>query len=178
MNIYQITFDVDNYRLLVPVSESDFDGSNLWINGTLKLSSWRAPEMRYAEKQGDSEDIADITQITPGFFAFSPKAIEALGDLLEKNGELFELPVDGVTLHAFNPHNEIDCFDENNASYKVRRSGERGRLLKPAFDKSKIPAGTDLFQVPELQQTQFFVGERFKGVVEGASLTGLNFEMV
>lgn len=178
LSIYQVTFDVENYRLLAPLRESDFDGKNLWIDGSLKLSSWKAPAMRYAEKQSESEGVADITQITPGFFAFNSKAAQAFGELLEKNGELLELPIDGEILNAFNPHNELPCFNEEKSEYKVRRGGQKGRLVKPAFDVSKIPSDTALFQVTPTVQTQFYVTERFVEVYKEAGLSGLIFEAV
>ena len=96
---------------------------------------------------------------------------------MENNGELLELPMKSELLHAFNPHNEIDCFDKTRAQYKTRRNGERGRLLKPAFDESKV-GDTELFQVPELLQTQFFVTDAFKQRYEEHGLTGLKFEAV
>jgi len=175
MNVYNVTFDVENYRLLVPNNDADLDGENLWINGTSKAKNWKEPLMRYAAKQ-NIEKVADITQITPGFFAFNSKALAALAKLLNKHGELFELTVEGKTLFAFNPNNEINCFNANASEWNVRRNRKRGRLIRPAFDHSKIKNST-IFQVPEYIQNTFYVNEDFKQTYDKSGLSGLIFEL-
>jgi hypothetical protein len=174
MTVYDIEFDVDKFQIIVPANSKDFDGGNLWIDGTLKGASWGAPTLRYSEK-ANGQSNADITYISPGFFAFSEKSVHALGQILPKNGELFGFEIDGEMLHAFNPHNEIDCFDDANAEFNTRRNGSRGsRLIKPAFDKTKLK-GVDIFQVPEFIKTKFYVTESFKVEYDKAGLTGLLF---
>ena len=173
MHIYKITFDVEHFPLLVPVKEGDFDSDALWINGALKAELWKAPLMRYAMPSKNGVR-ADITQITPGFFAFSEKAIDALHGLLKTHGELLELVVEGKTLVAFNPNNEIDCFDVNASTWNRRRNGERGRLIKPAFKIKKL-TNIDIFQVPEHITNAFYVTDTFKRVYEKSNLSGLLF---
>ena len=174
MKVYSVSFDVENYRLLVPEHEADLDSGNLWINGTSKLQLWQAPLMRYATQEG-VEKIADITQITPGFFAFNEKAMDSLSELLKMNGELFELVVEDKTLFAFNPNNEIDCFNAKASEWHIRRNGKLGRLIKPAFVHSKLNSVT-IFQVPESLQNAFYVTEHFKNTYEKSALSGLIFE--
>lgn len=175
MNTYLLTFDAEHHRLLVPEREEDLDGSNLWIDGSRKLSSWRTPEMRYSERQGQ-ETVADIAQITPGFFAYSEKAVEALGSLLRDSGELLPFAVEGASLFAFNPQNEINCFDEAASEWRIRRDGSKGRLVKVALDTSKVAPSVGVFQVPELIQTHVFATEKFRETYFKNGLTGLIFE--
>lgn len=74
--------DTDNYQMLVPVNEADYDGSNLWVNGQRKLTSWAAPAMRWSEKENANESAPDMVRINPGFYAFSNKVVGAIGSIL------------------------------------------------------------------------------------------------
>jgi hypothetical protein len=112
MAVFEIEFAADNYQMLVPVDEQDYDGSNLWATGERKLSSWKAPEMRWSAKESSSESIPDITRINPALYAFNERATQVLGPLLSEYGELLLLPVGGEVWSVFNPTNVVDCLDQ------------------------------------------------------------------
>ncbi len=173
MNVYSIAFQVDDYRILLPVNPEEFDGGNLWINGSLKLASWHPPKMRWSEPE-NSITTPDIAYISPGFYAFNEKAMSVLGDLLADHGELLDLPVEGEAWIAFNPTTERACLNKNKSEWKVRRNGQRGRLIKMVFDEEKIE-NTAIFQIPELNQTDFFVTDEFVQLAVVNQLTGLSF---
>jgi len=173
MSVFAIKFLVDDYRILVPVNSEDFDGGNLWINGAMKLSSWNPPKMRWSDPE-DNISIPDIAYISPGFYAFNEKSIEVLGELLAQYGELLELPVDGELWMAFNPTTERDCLDHNKTEWKIRRNGERGRLIKPVMVESAY-ANSAIFQVPETIKSTFYVTDEFMQLVVTNQLKGLEF---
>ncbi|GAA5445404.1 hypothetical protein Misp06_03607 [Microbulbifer sp. NBRC 101763] len=176
MNIYEISADIDHYQILVPVDENDYDGSNLWVNGQLKLSSWHAPTMRWSEKEKESELAPDIARINPGFYAFSNKAIGALGPLIEEFGELLKLPVDGKMYYAFNPTAIIDCIDQEKTEWRINRQGKRGRLIKIALTKSKL-GNEEIFQLPEIH-SKLYVTEKLMEAIKEHNISGLVFKPV
>lgn len=173
MSVYSIEFKVNEYRILVPANPDDFDGGNLWINGALKLSSWHPPKMRWSDEE-EGVQVPDIAYISPGFYAFNERATEVLGDLLAEYGELLDLPVEGEQWTAFNPTTEIDCLDQERSEWRIRRSGEKGRLIKPVFLEDKIQ-GQVIFQIPEKITSAFYVTDAFVERVVAHQLTGLDF---
>ncbi len=177
MQIYSIQFDSENYLRISPVSSKDLEDGNLWINGNSKRQEWQSILMSYSCAE-DKEEIADITRVSPGFYTFNRKAIDALGDILISNGELLELLAKGAILHAFNPMNTISCLDQTLSVYRTKTDGSMGSLITPRIDTSKIPPSTPLFQIPELIQTKFFVTDIFKDRYDDAGLTGLLFKQI
>ncbi|MGI9280943.1 MAG: hypothetical protein ACR2PX_15155 [Endozoicomonas sp.] len=176
MKIYELTFDVDKYQMLVPVDDRDYDGSYLWVNGQLKLSSWLAPAMRWTEKEHSGESIPDIARINPGFFAFSNKAVGITGTILSEFGELLELPVDGKLFLAFNPTVIVDCLNVEQSGWRINRRGERGRLLSPVLNQAKLN-GIKLFQISDRHSSLYASDEFFELVIKNG-LTGLTFTPV
>lgn len=88
--VYAVNCDVDSYQILVPEAPEDFDGGNLWINGSLKLSSWNPPQLDWSEPESGLS-VPDIAYISPGFYAFNERAIEALDYLLAEYGSCWSL---------------------------------------------------------------------------------------
>jgi hypothetical protein len=173
MKIFSIKFEVDKYQILVPVNPDDFDGHNLWIDGSMKLSSWNPPKMQWSEKES-SITTPDIAYISPGFYAFNEKAVAVLGELLTNNGELLELSVGGEQLMAFNPTILQNCLDQNRTEWKTRRNGERGRLLKPVINTDNYD-GAEIFLIPETKSSTFYVSDKFVERVITNELSGLEF---
>ncbi len=174
MNAYRLEFDANRFRGIGPLNSADLDSDLLWLNGESKARSWNPPELIYSVPENSEDSIADVSWLGPGFFAFSKKAIEALGGLLEATGELLPIEVEGDKLMAFNPLNVQDCLDAATSQYNIRRNGNIGRLLKPSIDLAKIGEKA-LFQTPETQRNILFSTDEFKQAYEAAGLTGLLF---
>jgi hypothetical protein len=177
MAVFEIEFAADNYQMLVPVDEQDYDGSNLWATGERKLSSWKAPEMRWSAKESSSESIPDITRINPALYAFNERATQVLGPLLSEYGELLLLPVGGEVWSVFNPTNVVDCLDQEKSEWRIKRSGEKGRLIKATLNENKI-GDEVVFQIPEKAKSSLFCSNRLLKLVSDNQLTGLNFNPI
>lgn len=172
--IFSIETQVEDYRTLVPVNPDDYDGGNLWINGQKKLSSWKAPQVHWSAQENDNEKTPDIAYLNPGFYAFNEKALSVLRNILEENGELLPLPIKGEQWMAFNPTNEIDCIDSEETEWKIRRSGDKGRILKLVLNESDCKDAA-IFQIPETNKNSFYISEDFVNIVTVNQLTGIEF---
>lgn len=174
MNAYKLEFDANRYRGIGPLNSADLDSDLLWLNGESKSKSWNPPELAYSIPESSEDSITDVSWLGPGLFAFSKKATEALGGLLEAAGELLPIEVEGDKLMVFNPLNVQNCLDTATSQYNNRRNGNIGRLLKPSIDLSKIDEKA-LFLTPETQRNMLFATDEFKQAYEAAGLTGLIF---
>ncbi|MBK8214973.1 MAG: hypothetical protein IPK71_14640 [Myxococcales bacterium] len=104
-------------------------------------------------------------------------AVDALGDILDANGEVLPLSTgDGVELFVLNVR-IVDALDEANSSLmKFPGTDRMMRIKKIAFVTSKVE-GIDLFRLPH-RASPTYVSERFVERVKVAGLRGLVFDKV
>lgn len=105
---------------------------------------------------------------------FSQRAVNALGSMLEENGELLPLKSDVGEFFAFVCLTKLDALDVERS--RMRRLGPdrvSGRVYYYAFSDSQL-FGASIFRIPE-QPNIYFVTDKFKDRVEQAGLNGLHF---
>lgn len=109
-----------------------------------------------------------------GDHAFSRRAVDALRDMLEPNGELLPLTTPSGEFYAFNPTTVADVLDRS-AAVLTWQSEDHDLALWVdyyAFHDDKLE-GKDVFRIPE-DFISVFVSQRFVDRIESAGLTGFN----
>jgi hypothetical protein len=149
------------------------------LDGRPREKNWKPIKVR----RGIGID-SNHTPITSDFpwlgshaLVFSSNAVDALRDILEPNGELLPLNVEGgSTLFAFNSK-VIDALDETNSLIKrIPGTNKIMQIKKPVFIESKIQ-GLDIFRLPH-RASVTYVSEHFVKRVKAAGLKGLTFTKV
>lgn len=120
--------------------------------------------------------ICDIPHFRATMWCLNARAVEALGEMLERSGEL--LPLDGLG----GGYSAFNCLERYNA---LDHEAMKARLAKDPYysiasDRKFVPllgdriGDADIFKIPEAI-TQTFVSARFKAAYDAAGLTGLDF---
>ena len=107
-----------------------------------------------------------------------PRAVDALGPMLFKHGEI--LPVQdegGDELYLYHAFHFIDALDIEKSDIKYFSSGRIMRIDRHVFFP-KIVEGVDVFRIPQLRASPIFVSDRFADLVRSSGLTGTEFELV
>jgi hypothetical protein len=106
--------------------------------------------------------------------AFSRRAVDALGEMLTRNGELLALKTKAEEYYAFNLLTRLDALDLKRS--RVTRSHQReiaGWIHYFAFKATKLKGAT-IFRIPE-SHGAILVTDEFKERAESAGLNGMEF---
>jgi hypothetical protein len=203
MNVYELTREeddegydryqqliVDDWRMSKTLKEYEsrlgwFDnrqpiGDN-WLS--VKVEEW---EHTYSHIPGDYPVLGGFPgyPITP---VFSQKAVNALANLLEGNGELLPLICEFGQYYAFNITSEVDALDEerselklNSELYPYETPSEPDFYLvtRFAFHPDRV-ADLSIFKLPKRnRKNRPLVTERFVQRVQEADLKGMAFNLL
>ena len=105
---------------------------------------------------------------------FSKRAVDALGGMLTKNGELLRLDSPTGEYYAFNLLRKVDVLDSKKSDVAGLGPGERVLRINYHVFKPKLVEKETIFRIPQ-QPNLYFVTEQFKNRVESAALNGLSF---
>lgn len=148
------------------------------FNGQPRASTWEPIKVRRvrADKNHDFKP-SDFPWLSAYALIMRRRAVEALRDILEANGEILPLATDdGVELFVFNAR-VVDALNEKQSSIEyLPGTNEIVWFNKISFSTSKIQ-GLDLFRLP-LRAGSTYVSERFVNRVKEAGLEGLVFDQV
>jgi hypothetical protein len=105
------------------------------------------------------------------------KAVDALRDLLEANGEILPLEDEGgAELFVLNAR-VLDALDEQRSEIVRFPSSDRIMRIKSVAFQESVVRGADIFRLP-LRASSTYVSERFIEAVAKAGLVGLEFNNV
>jgi hypothetical protein len=176
MRIFELRPDVERYRWLTLVRESDFnvlsdlDGSPVGIKWTPLATEWIDDDLNAGKPKSDFPTLGS----TP---VFSERAIDTLVDLLVEHGEVLPLAlVDGGGYFIFNTTRTVDALDEERSS--VVRFPSSGRIMR--IDKYAFSGDAPLFPIFRIPQmrSKVFVTDPFVERVTDSALTGFDFSLV
>lgn len=108
---------------------------------------------------------------------FRRSAVDALRDLLEKDGEL--LPVEdeeGIELYVYNPR-QIDAIDQNLSDGPRDKHGKLEGYGLHVFIPSLVE-GVDVFRLTSNEYGDIYLSDRFVKRWKKAKLKGLDFKLV
>ena len=179
MKIYQAYKEPDKYQYLLP-SDPEHSTTRLMFDCEERADGWDPPEMYVANPRAKRGNFFNCIGGDP--LICDERAVDEIGDVLEKCAELLPLPVDGETLYVVNV---LPCLNLLDVERSVWR-GEPGRSTIKAFAfhptrMQRYP----LFKIPETINTSVLTCEgvldpefNFKPRVEEAGLTGLLFKIL
>lgn len=105
---------------------------------------------------------------------FTRKAVTALADLLEANGELIPISVSGEEHYLFNVTRVIDALDESRCR-AVRFDDGRIMYVKVHYFFAEEIGDAPIFKIPQTVDSDVFVTDEFVTRVESARLKGFEF---
>jgi hypothetical protein len=175
MKVYILDADSDRYKSLVMITGDLFEFAGRFDGKPMKRP-WTDVKIGLAP-DANSFPKGDFPSLIPSVPMFSRRAITALGDLLEGNGEALPITCDSEEYFLFNVTRVVDSLDEPNSEI-VRFEGS-SRVLNIhnyAFFREKL-FGFSIFKIPQLLRN-IFVTDIFVKRVKSAGLKGFWFPRV
>ena len=176
MNVFKLYPDCNRYQNLVFSSKEDwailreFDGRNL-------LPSWTEPVVEVLRDKKFNQNLppSDFPTLAPGVPVFSLRAVKALKDILQKNGEIVPLSCSEGEYYAFNVTTFIDALDESNSVVeRFESSGRIMQLNKYVFLGDRL-GGAAIFRIPQFPRAEVYVTDEFRKIVIANGLLGFKF---
>lgn len=177
MNIYKLKSDFERYQGLRKLKEEDrkklldYRLDHRWFRGAAIGDQWWPIAMGLNE--GD-EDLPSGDFPWCSFPAFSKRAVEALRNLLEPNGEILPLICEFGDYYAFNTTSVVDALDEERSELKrFKSSGRISEILRYEFYPEKLQ-GLSIFKLRQFPAGDY-VTDTFVQRVQEAGLVGFDF---
>ena len=166
----------DDYEVLGCNNDDDFEIFRCF-DGSSLLEKWRPIEMNSGPGDEHEKGLpSDFPWLGSHVLVMRKRAVLALRDIFDAQGELLPLRLDGVELFAFNART-VDALDESKSDLMRIPDTERIMLIRrPVFIASKIH-GLDIFRLPH-RGSPTYVSQNFVDRVASARLVGLEFDQV
>ena len=174
MNVYILDAEVNRFKSIVYTDEDDIIEFNRRFNGAPLKETWRSQyKFRFARNprlsaKGDTPGLSSHIPV------FSSRAVTALSDLLQGNGELLPIVCDDEYYSIFNVTRVVDALDEANSSLKLFSDGRIMYIERHAFFPQKL-RGINVFKIPQKPLSHVFVTDTFVDRVKAADLKGFEF---
>ena len=175
MDVYKLRDDLrGDYRSLI-MAVGDPTEFNRRFDGTPMKRPWTDVTIEWTDDQSQFPK-PDFPQLSSTSIPiFSSRAIDALRDLLERNGEILPTTCGGDQLFFFNVTRVIDAFDESNSEViRYRATSEIARVARYFFLEERL-AGAVIFKIPQFPVSRVFVTDPFVERVRSTGLTGFWF---
>jgi hypothetical protein len=175
MVVYTLDADVNTYRPLFFTDSEHVVEFNRLFDGTPLKKVWtERNDFAFVPRRLPKGD-------TPGFSThipvFNHKAVRALVDLVEGNGELLPITCGTEQYFVFNVTNIIDALDEANCELQRFSSGRIMDVMRYSFFEEKL-TGATVFKIPQAVLMDVFVTDPFVERVSKAGLKGFKFRKV
>ncbi len=169
---------MDGYELCHPVVKGGFEQISILMNGTPRLPSWRGIQMQIVKKdRGKRLTRSDSPWLGSHALVFRSSAIDVVGGILSRHGELLPLGCADAELCIYNVTNIIEAMDED-ASSVVRFSNGQIMMIDRYALRAGVVADNDVFKVPSLRVSPTFVSHRFVDQWRASGLVGLDFTQI
>jgi hypothetical protein len=144
------------------------------FNGKPMQSFGKYPKIKKDPRQLPK---GDFPSLIPGVPVFSQRAVEAFGDLLKGNGEIFPLKISGDQYFLFNVTKVIEALDEFNSIVSRFRDGRVFYIDHYSFFVEKL-LGLIIFKIPHTITGDVYVTDAFVERVDATRLKGFWFPLV
>ena len=170
MTVYELRSSDDAVTLAYS-DKAEYTRQSELTGKKVDLTRWSPPAVRIVRDGlgGEDSDFA-LLATEP---AFSARAVQILGDLLQKSGQLLPLlSADGEFYH-WNVTTIIDALDQE--ASELQRFSDGGVMMvdRWAFRSDQLKEVT-AFKIPQLPGAFTFVTDIFIDRFRGAGLTGLH----
>lgn len=169
----------DGYLGLIAERGSDNVLLNQVCNGLSLREGWYPVEVRLnrefdkPRKKGKVGDLASNVSTCP---ILSRKAVEGLGMVLEKHGEVLPLSCAEGEYFVFNPLTVIDAIDFDKSSVRRLPSGAIWDMGNRYCFRPELLEDVWIFMVPQLSGS-IFVTDAFVRLVAEGGLSGFRFSL-
>jgi hypothetical protein len=175
MHVYILDADVNKYREIYYANEEDSIEFYRRFNGAPMRNRWtRNERFLFYPSRKRNGDTPGLTAHIP---VFSPRAVLALGDLLEDNGELLRITCEGEEYYLLNVTRLVDALDEPNCQIVRFDDGRIMKIDGYSFVEEKL-IGVGLFKVPQKPLGNVYVTDHFVSRVKAAKLKGFKFPRI
>lgn len=173
MQVFKLEADANHYQSIAPQNDAGFDLLR-WLDGTPHAQSWVPVNMLIVDPELPPSDFPGFRSAAP---IFSLRAVEALGDLLQPNGELLPLICPDGDYFVFNVTAMPDILDEDRSEIRRFRSGRILDITGYQFRGSSVGSHV-IFRLPQLPTGRVYVTDEFVQRVAASGLTGFEFPSV
>ncbi len=120
----------------------------------------------------------DFPSLIPNVPIFSRRAVAALRDLLEPNGEILPVMIAGAEYFLYNVTRVVDALDESGSDIvRFKDSSDVLTIHDFAFFEKKV-SGMIVFKIPQEIDGSVFVTDPFVRRVQAAGLKGFWFPLL
>lgn len=122
MDVYEMACDMKHYTGFVLTCEDSVSLDELGqrFEGRISCDPWTPFEIEkdprgYCEEKDNPRPIGDFTRVAnlADAYVFSERAVQELGEVLTKNGEVLPLIHDGIGMFTFIVTNIVDAIDRD-----------------------------------------------------------------
>jgi hypothetical protein len=175
MRVYELGADLQHYRRIdVP----EYRGFWRWhrrFNGNSLKRYWTGKQkFRFFPPNWPKGDMPHMAGAIP---VFTLKAVRALSDFLEPNGELIKIRCQKDTLFLYNATRIVDALDEENSLLVRFRDGSMFPLDPYVFYEDRL-TGMTIFKLPQWRLGPPYVTDPFVQRVIERGLKGFWFRLV
>ena len=176
MKIYELLGE-EGYEVINACDDADYD-LFLSLDGAPRAADWRPVKVRRVRADNRQAcNPSDFPWLGSNAIVMRKNAVDALHDILEKNGEVLPLQTDdGVELSVLNAQ-VVDALDEDSSDIMRFPSTNRIMLVKKPVFFENVIRGLDLFRLPH-RASSTYVSDSFVNRVKEAGLRGLTFNKV
>ena len=175
MRVYRLDPDNDHLHNFALVNES---AGAIYhrFNGTPVGGEWEPLEIMAVDTDDELALLSDHALLGT-IPVFSERAVAALGEMLQANGELLPLVYERQPYFAFNATTVVDALDEGRSKVNHFSSGRIMSIDEFAFKPESV-RGRTIFKIPQLPRAFVFVTGDFVDRVRAAGLQGFAFREV
>lgn len=177
MNVYKLSADANRYQNFVLTNKDDW---NMFMfgrfDGHSMKTEWSPLEMtllRDANEDHRDRPQSDFPSIGGVVPVFSKRAVDALHDLLEVNGELLPLRSESGSYFAYNPTRIVNALLEASSEIKRFKDGNIMRIVRHEFQQDKLK-GESIFRLTQ-HRVPVYVTDKFVQRVKDTGLVGFDF---
>lgn len=179
MRVYEVD-GVDGYEWVVPVNPADHD-IFLEFDGSPRLSTWRPLPMKLVKVVDDGRTHlkdADLPWLGHHALVLRRSALEAIGDLLSKWGELLPLACDETELWVFHATCMLDALDtERSDIVLIPGFDDILKIKTHVFRPDRLQSGM-IFKLSQDPRGSIFFRDDAADAVAAEGLTGLRLRPV
>lgn len=172
MKVYELRADSNRYQGLIMPS-GDLNAFTRRFHGMPFKNSWTDMKIE-VDPDMASFRKGDFPSLISNIPIFSPRAVFALKDLLEPNGELLPVTCAGDEYYLYNTTRVVDALDESNSGMSRFADGRVFYIDHHAFFPERLQ-GLTIFKIPQLVQMHVFATNVFAERAESAGLKGFWF---
>lgn len=174
MKIYRLDANADRYQCFIMGTGSLFEFSRQFRGHSIK-NTWNPPTI-IIDPDSVRSPKGDFPSLIASVPIFSRRAVTALRDILEENGELLPVTIVGEEYFVFNATRVVDAFDEENSNFHCYDDGRIFMIDHHSFFPRKL-AGLIMFKIPQFRR-DVYVTDTFVERVKTAGLKGFWFPLL